>query len=50
MLAAAIGFGLTMTGITTYELVSGRNLGGGRSTTAGDVFTGDGKSASGSGG
>ncbi|OUC96033.1 hypothetical protein [Streptomyces swartbergensis] len=50
VLAAAIVFGLTMTGITTYELVSGHNLSSGRSTTVGDFFTGDGKSSSDSGG
>ncbi|MFJ8464215.1 hypothetical protein [Streptomyces swartbergensis] len=50
VLAAAIVFGLAMTGVTAHELVSGHNLSGGRSTTVGDVFTGDGKSLSDSGG
>ncbi|MFJ6557764.1 hypothetical protein ACIQNT_36945 [Streptomyces luteogriseus] len=37
-LAAVAVFGLTMTGITTYELMSGHNLSGGRSTTVGDTL------------
>ncbi|MFC9509514.1 hypothetical protein [Streptomyces sp. NPDC057002] len=33
---AAVAFGVTMAGITTYELASGHNLSGGRGTTADD--------------
>jgi hypothetical protein len=50
VLAAAIVFGVTMAGISTYELVSGHNLSGGHSTTVGDVSTSDGTSVSDSGG
>ncbi|MFD5482610.1 hypothetical protein [Streptomyces hawaiiensis] len=50
VLAAAVVFGLTMTGITTYELASGHNLSGGRSTTVGDAFSGGGASSPESGG
>ncbi|MYS89930.1 MULTISPECIES: hypothetical protein [Streptomyces] len=50
VLAAAVVFGVTMAGITTYELASGHNLSGGHSTTVGDVFTGSGKSSRDSGG
>ncbi|MFC9129366.1 hypothetical protein ACFT4A_21295 [Streptomyces sp. NPDC057099] len=49
LLAAAVVFGVTMAGITTYELASGHNLSGGRSTTVGDAFSGGGNAASGSG-
>ncbi|WP_443040933.1 hypothetical protein [Streptomyces sp. AHA2] len=45
VLAAAVVFGVTMAGITSYELLSGHNLGGGRSTTVGDAFTGGHNSA-----
>ncbi|MFJ7769353.1 hypothetical protein ACIQ1J_13295 [Streptomyces sp. NPDC097107] len=45
LVAAALVFGVTMVGITTYELASGESLsGGGRSTTVGSAFTGHGKS------
>ncbi|GAA2517650.1 hypothetical protein GCM10010423_06710 [Streptomyces levis] len=50
LLAAALVFGVAMAGITTYELASGHNLGGGRSTTVGDVFSGGGDSSRDSGG
>ncbi|WP_369195393.1 hypothetical protein [Streptomyces djakartensis] len=40
VLAAAVVFGVTMAGITSYELLSGHNLSGGRSTTVGDALTG----------
>ncbi|MEW2162240.1 hypothetical protein AB0912_04480 [Streptomyces sp. NPDC007084] len=50
LIATALVFGVTMTGITTYELVSGRSFSGdGTSTTVGDAFKGHG-SGSGSGG
>jgi hypothetical protein len=49
VLAAALVFGVTMAGITAYELVSGSSFSGGRSTTVGDALTGHGKSSSGSG-
>ncbi|MGW7280671.1 hypothetical protein ACWGIV_20695 [Streptomyces sp. NPDC054844] len=44
LVAAALVFGVTMVGITTYELASGESLSGGRSTTVGSAFTGHGKS------
>ncbi|MGW3497596.1 hypothetical protein [Streptomyces sp. NPDC001020] len=44
--AAALVFGVTMAGITTYELVSGTSFSGGSSTTVGDVLTGHSKSSS----
>ncbi|MFI8895124.1 hypothetical protein [Streptomyces paradoxus] len=50
VLAAAVVFGVTMAGITTYELASGHNLSGGRSTTVGDAFSGDGATSPDSGG
>ncbi|MDT0389541.1 hypothetical protein [Streptomyces dubilierae] len=50
LLAAAVVFGVAMAGITTYELASGHPLGGGRSTTVGDAFSGGGDSAPDSGG
>ncbi|GHI94466.1 hypothetical protein [Streptomyces olivaceus] len=50
IIAAALVFGVTMTGITTYELASGQNLSGGHSTTVGSAFSGHGKSAADSGG
>ncbi|MFF3000531.1 hypothetical protein ACFVTC_39205 [Streptomyces sp. NPDC057950] len=41
--AAAFVFGVTMAGVTTYELVSGQSFSGdGRSTTVGDAFQGSG--------
>ncbi|MGD1223702.1 MULTISPECIES: hypothetical protein [Streptomyces] len=41
VVAAALVFGVTMAGITTYELVSGQNFSGaGRSTTVGDALKG----------
>ncbi|MFB6555458.1 hypothetical protein [Streptomyces sp. NPDC056405] len=49
VVAAALVFGVTMAGITTYELASGESLSGDRSTTVGSAFTGHGKSASDSG-
>lgn len=49
VLAAVLVFGVTMAGITAYELVSGSSFSGGRSTTVGDALTGHGKSSSGSG-
>ncbi|MFF5253148.1 hypothetical protein ACFY4K_13990 [Streptomyces leeuwenhoekii] len=49
VVATALVFGVTMAGITVYELASGHNLSGGSSTTVGDVLTGRDKSAAGSG-
>ncbi|MHA5051226.1 hypothetical protein [Streptomyces sp. SD15] len=51
VLAAALVFGVTMAGITTYEMVSGQSFSGdGKSTTVGDALKGSGSSAgSGSG-
>jgi hypothetical protein len=49
VIAAALVFGVTMGGITAYELVSGHNLSGGASTTVGDALSGHGKSSSDSG-
>ncbi|MER6344706.1 hypothetical protein ACWC10_11080 [Streptomyces sp. NPDC001595] len=46
VLAAALVFGVTMTGITAYELVSGSSFSGGRSTTVGDALSGRAKSPS----
>ncbi|MEV5697746.1 hypothetical protein AB0L55_09665 [Streptomyces anthocyanicus] len=45
LVAAALVFGVTMAGITVYEVASGQNLSGGHSTTVGSAFTGHGKSA-----
>ncbi|WP_405923737.1 hypothetical protein [Streptomyces sp. NBC_00035] len=46
VVAAALVFGVTMAGITTYELVSGRSFSGdGRSTTVGDAFSGSGSNS-----
>ncbi|MEU0895540.1 hypothetical protein [Streptomyces massasporeus] len=50
VLAAVVVFGVTMAGITTYELASCHNLSGGRSTTVGDAFSRGGTSAPDSGG
>ncbi|WP_121749663.1 hypothetical protein [Streptomyces sp. E2N166] len=44
LVAAALVFGVTMAGITTYELASGESLSGSRSTTVGSAFTGHGES------
>ncbi|MFJ4807121.1 hypothetical protein [Streptomyces longwoodensis] len=49
VVAAALVFGVTMAGITAYELVSGDSFSGGRGTTVSDAVTG-GTSRSGSGG
>lgn len=49
VLAAALVFGVTMAGITTYELVSGDSFSGGRGTTVGGAVTGRGSSPSESG-
>ncbi|GGM09367.1 hypothetical protein GCM10010129_61650 [Streptomyces fumigatiscleroticus] len=46
VIAAALVFGVTMAGITTYELVSGNAFGGGQGTTVGDALTGHNKSSS----
>ncbi|RAJ89551.1 hypothetical protein K377_01676 [Streptomyces sp. PsTaAH-137] len=46
LIAAAVVFGVTMGGITTYELVSGHSFSGG-GTTIGDAFRGHNKSSSG---
>lgn len=40
LVAAALVFGVTMAGVTTYELVSGESFSGGTSTTVGDAFKG----------
>jgi hypothetical protein len=43
VVAAALVFGVTMAGITTYELVSGQSFSGdGKSTTVGDALKGSG--------
>jgi hypothetical protein len=49
VVATACVFGVTMAGITVYELASGHNLSGGSSTTVGDVLRGHDTSAAGSG-
>ncbi|MFC9105690.1 hypothetical protein ACFT08_32590 [Streptomyces rochei] len=49
LVAAALVFGVTMAGITAYELASGENLSGGHSTTVGSAFTGHHTSGSGHG-
>lgn len=49
LIAAALVFGVTMAGITAYEVASGQNLSGGRSTTVGSAFTGHHESAPDSG-
>ncbi|WP_443074524.1 hypothetical protein [Streptomyces sp. NBC_01455] len=52
LVAAAFVFGVTMAGVTTYELVSGQSFSGdGRSTTVGDAFqrSGSGNGRSGTG-
>ncbi|MFG2881593.1 hypothetical protein ACGFYV_04595 [Streptomyces sp. NPDC048297] len=45
VLAAAVVFGVTMAGITTYELASGSSFSGGRGTTVSDAVGGKGRSA-----
>jgi hypothetical protein len=40
VVAAALVFGVTLTGITTYELVSGNSFSGGGGTTVSDAVTG----------
>ncbi|MFJ5262136.1 hypothetical protein ACIQAC_16890 [Streptomyces sp. NPDC088387] len=45
VVAAALVFGVTMAGITTYELASGESFSGGGSTTVGNAFSGGGKSS-----
>ncbi|WP_328563104.1 hypothetical protein [Streptomyces coelicoflavus] len=49
VVAAALVFGVSMAGITAYEVASGQSLSGGRSTTVGSAFTGHHRSASDSG-
>ncbi|MEU6845369.1 hypothetical protein ABZ930_26170 [Streptomyces sp. NPDC046716] len=49
LIAAAVVFGVTMGGITTYELVSGQSFSGGGDTTIGDAFKGHNKSSGGGG-
>ncbi|MCW7947204.1 hypothetical protein AAW14_35925 [Streptomyces hygroscopicus] len=49
VIAAALVFGVTMAGITSYELVPGNGFGGGSSTTVGDALTGHGKPSARSG-
>ena len=50
LVATALVFGVTMTGITTYELVAGRSFSGdGAGTTVGDAFTGHRPDSGGSG-
>ncbi|MBP2048430.1 hypothetical protein J2Z21_001354 [Streptomyces griseochromogenes] len=46
VLAASLVFGVTMAGITAYELVSGGSFSGGGGTTVGDAVTGRGPSPS----
>ncbi|WP_152886977.1 hypothetical protein [Streptomyces adustus] len=47
VVAAALVFGVTMTGITTYELVSGSSFSGGGSTTVGGALSTHGQPSSG---
>ncbi|MFG2946063.1 hypothetical protein [Streptomyces adustus] len=49
VVAAALVFGVTMTGITTYELVSGSSFSGGGSTTVGGALSNHGEPSSGAG-
>ena len=49
VVAAALVFGVTLTGITTYELVSGNSFSGGGGTTVSDAVTGHDPSTSKSG-
>ncbi|MFD5080058.1 hypothetical protein [Streptomyces sp. NPDC058371] len=46
VLAAALVFGVTMAGISTYELASGNSFSGGGSTTVGDALSGHNKAPS----
>ncbi|PWI14988.1 hypothetical protein DI272_13030 [Streptomyces sp. Act143] len=48
LIGAALVFGVTMTGITTYELASGNSFSGGKGTTVSEAVSGDGSSSSGS--
>ncbi|MEV6054048.1 hypothetical protein [Streptomyces sp. NPDC052107] len=50
VVAAAVVFGVTMAGITTYELASGNSFSGGTGTTVSDAVTGRGSSSSGTSG
>ncbi|MGY1583322.1 hypothetical protein [Streptomyces sp. MN13] len=50
VVAAALVFGVTMAGITAYELVSGSSFSGAGKTTVGDAFAGTAKSSSDPGG
>ncbi|TDT28094.1 hypothetical protein EV562_115105 [Streptomyces sp. BK208] len=50
LVAAALVFGVTMAGITAYEVASGQSLSGGHSTTVTSAFTGHNESAADSGG
>ncbi|MGW0186074.1 hypothetical protein ACWDV7_10030 [Streptomyces sp. NPDC003362] len=50
VVAAALVFGVTMAGITAYELVSGSSFSGAGKTTVGDAFAGPAKSSSDPGG
>ncbi|WP_406467996.1 hypothetical protein OH738_10425 [Streptomyces hirsutus] len=47
VVAAALVFGVTMAGITVYELASGQSLSGAPDTTVGNAITGEGTSGSG---
>ncbi|MDX3380146.1 hypothetical protein PV682_01630 [Streptomyces niveiscabiei] len=49
VLAAVLVFGVTMTGITAYELASGSSFSGGGGTTVSDAVSGHGSSAGNSG-
>ncbi|WP_078655698.1 hypothetical protein [Streptomyces fulvoviolaceus] len=49
VLAAALVFGVTMAGITTYELASGTSFSGGKGTTVSSAVTGQDSSSSKSG-
>ncbi|MFF5497089.1 hypothetical protein [Streptomyces aquilus] len=46
LIAAALVFGVTMAGITTYELASGNSFSGGQGTTVSEAVSGDGSSSS----
>ncbi|MFJ3672862.1 hypothetical protein ACIPSE_41025 [Streptomyces sp. NPDC090106] len=45
LVAAALVFGITMTGVTAYELASGRTLDGNRGTSVSDALSGGGSSS-----
>ncbi|MFD8419679.1 hypothetical protein [Streptomyces sp. NPDC059466] len=49
LVAAALVFGVTMAGVTTYELASGRSFSGDGSTTVGDALKGSGSGSGSSG-